>query len=61
MKILPWFYPALGVKRWLLLALAGIFLIIVGIAVAYDAQLLGLLENWFTCLLYTSRLFIGGF
>ncbi|MFY9378011.1 MAG: gluconeogenesis factor YvcK family protein [Peptococcia bacterium] len=51
MKILPWFYPALGVKRWLLLALAGIFLIIVGIAVAYDAQLLGLLENWFTLLI----------
>jgi len=45
MRFLQWLYPALGIKRWLILALAGILLTGAGIAVTFNGQFLGYLEN----------------
>ena len=48
MSFLRWLYPALGIKRWLALALLGILLTSAGIAVTLEGQFLGYLENQIT-------------
>ncbi|MHB8947287.1 MAG: gluconeogenesis factor YvcK family protein, partial [Bacillota bacterium] len=45
MRFLRWFYPGVGVKRWLILFSLGVFLIAAGLAVAVDANVLGQLEE----------------
>jgi len=45
MKFLLWLYPALGIKRWLGLALVGILLTGAGLAVAFEGPFLGYLES----------------
>jgi uncharacterized cofD-like protein len=44
MRLLKWLYPNLGVKRWFLVAVAGIFLFATGLAVGNNGVALGYLE-----------------
>jgi len=48
MKFVRWLYPGIGVKRWLLVFTAGIFLLGVGIAMAIDPTALMAIETAIT-------------
>lgn len=45
MNLLRWLYPGMGVKRWLVLFLAGFLLAVVGVAVAANARVLASAED----------------
>ncbi len=48
MRFVRWLYPGIGVKRWLLVFTAGIFLLGVGIAMALDPMALVAIETAIT-------------
>ncbi len=52
MKLLKWLYPNLGVKRWFLVAVSGIFLFAVGWAVSNNGDALGYVELKFKEIVY---------
>ncbi|QNB46868.1 uridine diphosphate-N-acetylglucosamine-binding protein YvcK [Thermanaerosceptrum fracticalcis] len=45
MSFFKWLYPGLGIKRWLALAILGILLISAGMAVVFQGEVLGYVEN----------------
>lgn len=45
MRLLKWLYPGLGIKRWLLLAMLGVFLFVVGLGVLWGHQLISFAEQ----------------
>ncbi len=45
-------YPGIGVKRWLVMFVAGILLIGIGIAIGFDAKFLGQLEDTLISFIY---------
>ncbi|HHV65767.1 MAG TPA: YvcK family protein [Peptococcaceae bacterium] len=52
LEALKWLYPNLGIKRYFLLAVLGIFLIAGGLAVLSYGEILGFLEERFQELIY---------
>jgi len=44
MDFLKWFYPGLGIKRWLALGVMGFTLVSVGMAIISDTPILGIIE-----------------
>lgn len=56
MRILPWLFPGLRIKRWLVLAIIGLLTISAGIAVLLEGQILGYLEN---LIVYLTRTIFG--
>lgn len=53
MRILKWLYPGLGIKRWLLLGLVGIFLFLVGLGMLWGRQIIGFVEQQVLVILAT--------
>lgn len=51
-EALKWLYPNLGVKRYLLLAFCGVFLVAGGLAVLSSGETLGYLETQFKEIIY---------
>lgn len=51
-RLLKWLYPGIGVKRWLLLALAGLLLILLGGGLLWGWQLLNFIEGRLLVALY---------
>lgn len=45
MRLLKWLYPGLGIKRWLLLTILGVFLFVVGLGVLWGHQLISFAEQ----------------
>lgn len=45
MSFLKWFYPGMGVKRWIALTMLGTFLLVIGFGVMLNSELLGYLEK----------------
>lgn len=45
MTVFKWFYPGLGIKRWLAVICVGLFLMAEGLAIAQNTQLLNLVEK----------------
>lgn len=41
-----WLYPGLGVKRWVLLSLAGVLMVSAGVALLAGVEVLGVVERW---------------
>ncbi|MGI6450687.1 MAG: gluconeogenesis factor YvcK family protein [Desulfitobacteriia bacterium] len=66
LEALKWLYPNLGIKRYFLLAVLGIFLLAWGLAVMSNGEALGLVEAHFRELIYTwvgeerSLVFVAG-
>ncbi|HEX3015438.1 MAG TPA: gluconeogenesis factor YvcK family protein [Desulfobacteria bacterium] len=54
MRALKWLYPNLGVKRWFLAAIIGIFLFAVGFAVTNNGVALGYIEWKFKEIVYLA-------
>ena len=44
-RFLRWLYPGMGVKRWLTMFVAGLFITMVGVAIAVNAKLLSSAEE----------------
>lgn len=53
LEVLKWLYPNLGIKRYFLLAVLGIFLVVGGLTVMSYGQTLGYLEVSFREIIYT--------
>ena len=51
-RLLKWLYPGIGVKRWLLLAVAGLLLILLGGGLLWGWQLLNIIEGRLLVALY---------
>ncbi|MDD2496957.1 MAG: YvcK family protein [Desulfitobacteriaceae bacterium] len=45
MTWLKWFYPGIGIKRWLAVIICGLFLAAEGLAIAGDTEILNLVER----------------
>lgn len=43
---LKWLYPGMGVKRWVLVGLFGVFLLSAGVALLAGVEVLGIVERW---------------
>lgn len=43
---LKWLYPGMGVKRWVLLSLVGVFMVSAGVALLAGVEVLGIVERW---------------
>lgn len=46
MRILRWFAPGLGIKRWLLVAVVGVALMVLGFSLALRINLYGVIGYW---------------
>lgn len=63
MDFMKWFYPGLGIKRWLASGIVGFTLVSVGMAIISDTPILGLIEEQIKNVVLTifgNSLLIGG-
>ena len=56
MRLWKWLYPGLCIKRWILLALVGVFFFMTGLGLLWGRELIGFAERQ---LLYSLRLIFG--
>lgn len=64
MDFIKWFYPGLGIKRWLVLGVVGFTFISVGMAIISETQILGIIEleiKGLVSSIFGDSILLGGF